>query len=469
MGRRANGEGSVFRRSDGRYGAAAFVHTTNGTRRRIQVYGATRAEASEKLAALLANDHAGVTVPTRSVKVSAYLDYWLEHIVLPTCRQSTYSSYEYVVRLYLKPTLGSQPLRRLGVSTVQQAFNAKLADGASTRMIAEMRKVLGAALTQAQREELIMRNAARLVRPPPYRAKEVYPWTAEQVNRFLEVARSNRLYPLYVLLILYGLRRGEVLGLRWQDIDLDRQVIHIRQQLQANVKGLQQLPVKTAAAERDLPLLGLPARLLAEQRTTAGSAGDLVFTSIKGTPINPHNLGRSFQALRESVGLPRITLHHLRHTTATLLKGLNVSVRDTQTILGHASPTTTQQIYQHSNGADQRVALQGIEQLLLTADKSGARCCQPLLSNNTFVPQLTIDNTGGPGGTRTLDILLKSFPQLPWYASTTSVKQLVTAWQQCLLLGHAAVTTAVKIVTDSPQVDSTNHSGRDTKYTSEYN
>ena len=180
-------------------------------------------------------------------------------------RPTTYPKYEVMVRLYLRPGLGRYRLDRLSVATVQAFLNGRLQDGDSTAKVHAIRTVLGAALTRAMREELIPRNVARLITLPQARAAKRAPWSPAEARRFLEAAKSDLLYPAFVLLLLYGLRRGEVLGLCWRAIDFDKGVIRIEQQLFRAANRLQLGPVKTAAGRRGLPLLGIARDALIRQ------------------------------------------------------------------------------------------------------------------------------------------------------------------------------------------------------------
>jgi len=237
-----------------------------------------------------------------------------------------------------------------------------------------MRQVLSAALSRAVREELITRNVARLVELPAWEPSVVVPWSPMEALAFLQVAIDEPLYPAFVLLLLYGLRRGEVLGLRWQDIDFEAQIIHVRQQIHRSQGQLRIGPAKTRAGSRDLPLLGLAAHALTARtkqqdadRAKLGSAWvdtGLVFTTRTGRPIEPRNLVRSFVRIRDSHGIRKIRLHTIRHTAASLLKDLGVPARDTQIILGHAHISTTQQIYTHVDEAARREALTRLNKLL---------------------------------------------------------------------------------------------------------
>jgi len=164
--RRVNGEGSVYKRGDGYWVGALDVPTTSGARKRVVVYGKTLAEAREKLAKVQQDVRSGIPVSDKVWKLGPYLDYWLENFVKRNRRPATYNLYEMIVRLYLKPGLGSRKLTSLTVPMVQEFLNRRLQKGDSIRKVQVMRTVLSAALTRAVREELIVRNVARLVELP---------------------------------------------------------------------------------------------------------------------------------------------------------------------------------------------------------------------------------------------------------------------------------------------------------------
>ena len=416
MGRHANGEGSIYRRKDGRYEAAAYFLTTSGTRKRIRVYGRTRVEVHDKLTDAKAKAQQGIPLPDKAWKLDSYLDYWLEQVVLPIRRPATYERAKTIVRLYLKPGLGPLQLARLSVSVVQGFVNQQLFEGRSVPTVETIRKVLSAALTRAQREELVTRNVARLVELPKYERPDRTPWTAKEAKTFLHAAQFDPLYPAFTLLALYGLRRGEVLGLRWCDVDFEHEVLHVRQQLQRISGVLRTGPLKTKAGRRDLPLLGLPLRSLRQQRITqdvahasagqawlgSGTPDELVFTTRSGLPVEPRNLVRSFRRICEQHGVRVVRVHDVRHTAATLLKDMGVPARDAQLILGHADISTTQQIYQHDTLDSRHDALSKVERLFWRTTGS-SRCRQILPSTRSIVEELTSFLSGATLGIRTPD------------------------------------------------------------------
>jgi integrase len=373
--KRANGEGTISGpRKDGRYVGAFYALTTAGTRKRVYVYGRTRDEARERLIEEQAKAGKGIPVPAQSWKLGPYFDYWLENVVKLTRRPATYALYEINIRLHLKPELGKHSLRRLSVPVVQTFLNAKLRPGMSVRNVHIQRQILSAALSRAMREELVSRNVARLVELPEWEPAEVVPWSPAEALAFLHASTTDPLYPAFVFLMLYGMRRGEVLGLRWEDIDTDAGIVRIRQQVQRIQGQLHIGPVKTRAGSRYLPLLGLATDALAVRRETqdidrarlGGCWTDtgLVFTTRTGRPIEPRGLVRSFKRICQDNKIREIRVHTLRHTTASLLKDLKVPARDTQAILGHAHIITTQQIYTHVDDVARRDALTRLNKLL---------------------------------------------------------------------------------------------------------
>jgi len=372
--RRSNREGSIWQRQDGRWTGAAYVLTTDGTFRRTYVYGRTREQVHARLVELQSRSARGIPRADLPWKVGEYLDYWLENIARPATRPTTYAKYETITRLYLRPGLGRHRLDRLSVAVVQSWLNGRLAVGDSIAKVHVMRTVLGSALTRAMREELVSRNVARLVSLPPDRPARQQPWSASEALAFLQAARGDPLYPAFVMLLIYGLRRGEALGLSWRDVDLEHGVLRIHRQLLRARGRLQLGPVKTNAGRRDLPLLGVARSALLEHaelkllgaESHEWTDHDLVFTTRTGRPVEPRNLARSFHRIIASHGLRPIRLHSLRHTTATLLKDLGVPPRDTMEILGHARIAVTMEIYTGADDASRRAALTKLSALFGT-------------------------------------------------------------------------------------------------------
>lgn len=470
-GRRANGEGSIYRRRDGRYEAAAYFLTTSGVWKRRRFYAATRTEAHDKLVAAQTQSQQGIRLPEKDWKLGDYLDYWLANVVRPNRKPSTYERYEVAVRLHIRPSLGEYRLSRLSVPLVQTFLNQKVSDGTSVRNTQITREVLRAALSRAVREELLIRNVASLVELPKWERPVIRPWTADEARQFLATAQGDPLYLAFVVLLMYGLRRGEAAGLRWQDIDFQQDVVHIQQQIRRVDGSLQAMPVKTEAGRRDLPLLPTVRDLVRQQ---GNWRSEYVVATGTGRPVEPHNLSRSFHRLCAQQGLRRIRLHDLRHTTATLLKDCGVPARDAQLILGHSTVTITQEIYQHDDLSSRRRALSKVEALLggtettttdrnrLLADDTaedggavrgvavGGRCRHQLPSKPFFDDRITTFISGRGDRTRTCDTRFWSSLEHSLEERLTSVNGAVQAWSRTWKFGCVAVKIAVSSTEKRP-------------------
>ncbi|ROP38967.1 tyrosine-type recombinase/integrase [Saccharothrix texasensis] len=471
--RSANGEGSIYRRKDGRYEAALYVDTTSGKRKRLRFYGTTRTEVSAKLTEARLQAQRGVPSPDKNWRVGEYLDHWLDQAVRTKRRPLTYRRSEAIVRLRLKPGLGTYALKGLSVHTIQMFLDRLHATGTTEASLYQIRKVLSAALTYAVRTELLFRNVARLVELPTYTPREAAYWSTKELERFLHAGEQDPLYSMFVMLVLYGLRSGEVRGIRWCDVDFERDELRIRQQVQRIDGALQQVPLKTASSRRDEPLLATAREVLLRQRTkqavaraTAGSSwqgsGDeteLVFTTKSGRPIEARNVLRSFRRICAQHEIPLITLHGLRHSNATTQKDLDVPARDIQAILGHGDVKTTG-IYEHVDMSRKRAALEKVEGQLFAEDV-GDRGRSRQLSRQSHEPTAvnhpgirTKENThlcrvgtffGGSSQTRTGDTRLFRTTEQILQGRITEVKERVKRAERQWMLGAVAVNLAVRV------------------------
>ncbi|GGZ42445.1 tyrosine-type recombinase/integrase [Streptomyces rubiginosohelvolus] len=370
--RNPNGAGSIWRRKDGRYEARVYVPQPDGTRKRKTVYGSTWDECDTKRQELVLRDRQGVPTPTRSAKLSEWLPYWLEEFVRDDRKKTTYAKYETHVRRYLIPHIGSKRLETLGAADVRRMLAAVTAQ-ASAATAKESHRVLRSAITAACREELITRNVVKLVPAPRVQSRELKPWDLEETTTFLEAARKDPLYAAFVMAVALGLRRGEILGLRWSDIDLERRTLTVRNQIQRVQKELYADSTKNRRTRViPVPLMCVaPLRWQrlrqAAQRDAAGRAwhdSAYVFTTRSGRTIEPRNLSRSFERITEDAGLRRIRLHDARHGCATLLFAAGVPARVVMEILGHSQIAVTMNIYTHVSDANRREAMGHMDRLL---------------------------------------------------------------------------------------------------------
>ncbi|WP_432158624.1 MULTISPECIES: tyrosine-type recombinase/integrase [unclassified Streptomyces] len=370
--RNPNGAGSIWQRKDGRYEARVYVPQPDGTRKRKTVYGATWEECDEKRQELVRRDRQGIPTPSRSAKLSEWLPYWLEEYIRPHRKRTTYVKYEMHVRLYLVPLLGSRRLESLTTANVRQMLS-KVTAQASAATAKEAHRVLRTALTAACREELISRNVVQLVPAPRVEPRELRPWTLDETLTFLEAARTDGLYAAFVLAVALGLRRGEILGLQWKDVDLDRRTLTVRTTLH---RGGNELYLDTTKNRRarvvPIPLMCVaPLRWQrlrqADRRAAAGAEwheSDHVFTTRSGRPIEPRNLYRSFLRISESASLPKVRLHDTRHGCASLLFAAGVAPRTVMEILGHSQIAVTMNVYTHVSDDHRREAMGHMDRLL---------------------------------------------------------------------------------------------------------
>ncbi len=410
--RSPNGSGTVYRRKDGRYEAAVWVTTPTGQRRRKRVYGHTYGEAHEKYVVLLRQAHQGLSVATRSQRLDEYLAYWLEQVARPSVRGTTYAKYETFVRLYLAPGLGRKQLEKLTTADVRGFLNAQREIGQSTPTLQAMHAVLRNALQNAMREDLVVRNVAALVRVPQAGPREFTPWSVDEAVTFLATAQSHPLHAAFLVVIALGLRRGEVLGTSWDQVNLDEGRVRVRQQLQRVGGELQLATVKTRRSDRVVPLpdscVHALRRRKAAQAADRLAAGErwvetgLVFTTRHGTPVEPRNFARTFDDLCEQAGVRRIRLHDTRHTCATLLAAAGTHPRTIMAILGHSQIAVTMNVYTHVTTEDQRTAVGLVGGLLdrLPAAEEVARSRQsrPSEGISTYLELSGEDETPGQRG-----------------------------------------------------------------------
>ncbi|WP_406178043.1 tyrosine-type recombinase/integrase [Streptomyces sp. NBC_00996] len=391
---RANGDGTVYQRKDSRWEAAGYVLAPGNIRKRVRVYGSSRTEALAKLTEKIAASNRGLPVPSTQGSLAAYLTYWLENVAVHQLRENTHTRYAAVARLYLIPGLGRKKLAKLTAKDVRTWLNqlrticqccARGLDTArdqrlccaagnccsrrlSPLTLTYVHSVLKSALEHAVREEEIPRNVARNVRTGTPRPRRFEPLTTEEAREFLAAASGHRLQPLFELALHTGLRKGELLGLRWEDLDLTGGTVSIRRTLQrTNSGGLTALPTKTQSSERRISLPTPCLRSLEQhrdrqrqEREAAGTGwkdSGYVFTRPDGAPIEGATLTRHFNTLLRQARLRRIRFHDLRHSAATLLLEQGVELVVIKELLGHAHIGVTATVYAHVRLRLQRDAI----------------------------------------------------------------------------------------------------------------
>lgn len=348
-----HGAGTINERN-GRFQAQVLVKG-----RRVSKTFPTRTEAKKWIRQTLANADQGL-LPANDGKVTLeqFLSKWLE-MTTPSIRPKTIEQYEGMIRLHINPTLGKVRLAALRADHLQSLYGERLTSGLSARTVQIIHMVLHHALKDAVRWGRLPRNVADATTPPKPKRREMAVWTQEQARLFLDGVRGDRYDALYVLALSCGLRAGELLGLKWEDVDLDRGRIQVQRTIQRVGKGngLTEGEPKTARGRRQIvlpesareALRRWKVRQLEDQmlhRTRWQQTG-YVFTSTVGTATEPRRLKTDFAAHVKRLGLPPLNFHGLRHTCATTLLSRGVHPRVVQELLGHSSISLTLDTYSH--------------------------------------------------------------------------------------------------------------------------
>jgi integrase len=373
-GRRGHGEGSIFRRDDGLWVAVVDLGRVNGRRRRKALYGKTRREVQQKLVPAQRARQQGLPQTSERQTVAMFLKEWLGTVRLEL-RATTFRRYEENVRIHAIPALGALSLAQLSPQHLRTLYADRIAAGLAPASVGHLHAVLHKALRQAERDGIIPRNVAALVTPPRSPHKTMQTLSPEQVRTLLDATLGDRLEALYVLATTSGMRQGELLALRWRDLDLDARTISVQATLQWTPDGYALAEPKTARSRRQIVLAEVAIAALRrhrirqlEERMAVGATWrdlDLVFTNEIGGPMDaPNLLRRRFYPLLKRAGLPRIRFHDLRHTAATLMLGLGEHPKVVSEMLGHSQIAVTLDLYSHVTPTMQRGAVRALDGLL---------------------------------------------------------------------------------------------------------
>jgi len=328
-----------------------------GTRRQRSQSFRLKRDAEATLATWLAEIDRGTAVDTAKLTVGEFLTHWLDTVAAHRVRPTTLEDYRYTVNRHIVPALGSIPVQRLTAAQVQ-AFYAELRDagrGARTVQLCHLR--LSQALKQGVKWGTVTRNVCYAVDPPRSKAKPGQTWTADEARRFLVATESDALGHLWLLALTTGARKGELLGLRWQDLDLDRGTMTIRQAVAVHAGRVIFQQPKSKAALRTVTLptemvAALRSHRVRQANSRAAVADfytdhDLVVATALGTPVHPSNVLRSLYRVMDHAGVPRISFHAMRHAHATWLIAAGQPITTVSDRLGHARSSITLDTYAH--------------------------------------------------------------------------------------------------------------------------
>lgn len=353
MGKRAHGEGTISKRPDGTWeGKVSLGYDGEGKRKRKTVYGRTRQEVKGKLDELKRQIEGG-TFSDAKLTMNVYLEQWLTEKGREV-KPQTAEDYRYQLEKYVLPVIGRLELGKLTPLKVQ-AMCGELSDRISPQRANKCRRVLSGALSQAVRWQLIARNPCDAVKPLKVAQTEMKLWVPKEAARFLDSARTHRLFALFYLAMSTGMRRGELLGLRWEDVGESYLVVR-----QAVIEQRGRIMITTPKTEKGARRIALSPdvgevmnqhrdRQEAERQLlgTAWPDTGLVFVSEVGTLLHPRNFTRTWHTLQTNAGVRRVKLHDLRHLHASMAIRSGVDPKVLADRLGHAKASFTLDVYTH--------------------------------------------------------------------------------------------------------------------------
>ena len=390
--KRGQGEGSVFKRKDGLWVAQVTIQGNHVTK-----YHKTQREARDWLQLTLSQVQKGMSFTAARTTLKEYLEEWLITFK-SSVRPKTITQYSQIVRQHIIPNLGKIKLKDLRPDQIQLLYNAKLKAGVSTRTVLLIHAVLHRSLEMALKWGLIGRNPVDVVSRPKYRHQEMRTLTDDQVRTFLSYTKGTRFEALFWIAISTGMRQGEILGLKWSDLDWLERKLHIQRQVQRLPgEGLVFAETKSAASRRVVGLSTMTIESLKRHwdhqqnlRILAGEKwveNDLIFPSTRGTPLDHKNLDRIFKSFLEKAGIQKIRFHDLRHTAATLMLQEGVHPKVVQERLGHSDISLTLNIYSHVLPSMQEEAAEKLDAIMYPIDIS-----QQLKENRPARPRRDFDD-----------------------------------------------------------------------------
>ena len=376
--KRANGEGSIRKRKDGRwegrYTAGHNLETGKPIYR--NVLGKTQAEVKEKLKTAIQETQSLDFSKTGQYTVGQWMDVWYENYAKIKVRPSSHQTYKGYIENHIKPNIGDIPLEKLTTLDLQRLYKTLLANGRVDRLeskgqpkglspktVRNIHQILSSALKLAQEQRIILTNPAEGCALPKVEHREMKTLPVEQLQSFLREAKDSGVFELYYLELATGLRRGELLGLKWEDIDLEHGDLRVRRQI-ARINGkVVEAPLKTKNAYRTLPLAEDTISILKEQKKKVGNS-PWVFPSATGGPISPDSVLHMLHRVLKRAGLPQVRFHDLRHTFATLALQNGVDIKTVSGMLGHFSAGFTLDTYAHVTTSAQKAAANTMGKLL---------------------------------------------------------------------------------------------------------
>ena len=330
----------------------------NGKRRQIKRRGfLSEKEALREMRKVMQQVDDNAYIKSSKIKYVDFLEgEWLESKALKL-RETTLKTYKSNIRIHIKPYFQNQEMPKITTQMIERFYgHLSRVSGLSERSIQDIHKIVKSSFKTAMKRRYISYSPAAEAEAPKVPHKEMAVWNREEASAFLKASERHDLYIAFLLALTTGMRQSEILGLRWRDVDFQKEVLHVRQTLSHDGKKLQQ-ETKTKSSTRTISLMNQTLVDLQKQRKkveklrrTAGEGykeHDLVVCTKFGTPIIPRNLLRSFYDLMKKAGVPKIRFHDLRHTVASLMLSNNVNPKVVKEIFGHSDIRVTLDTYSH--------------------------------------------------------------------------------------------------------------------------
>ena len=375
--KRANGEGNIRKRKDGRWEGRFTAGHDPATGKQIikNVLGKTQAEVKEKLKKAMEDVEKVDFTKTGKYTVGIWMDEWFENVAKIKVRASSHQTYKGYIDNHIKPNIGNIPIEKLTTMDLQKFYRKLLTKGRverieakdqpkglSAKTVRNINQVISSAMDLAVAQKIIPANPTNACALPKIEHQEMQTIPAEQLQAFLQEAKATGVYEMYYIELATGLRRGELLGLKWQDIDWKNGLIKVRRQV-ARVDGqIKEAPLKTKNSYRTVTISQQALEVLKAQKKKTNDA--YVFPSPNGGPISPDSVNNMLKRVLERAGIPKIRFHDLRHTFATIALQNGVDIKTVSGMLGHFSAGFTLDTYAHVTTSAQKEAAQTIGNIL---------------------------------------------------------------------------------------------------------
>lgn len=366
--KRANGEGSICKYENGWRGAISYKDSTGKTKRK-NFYAKTQKEVKAKMDSFKKSLNHGVLKFDENITLEEYYYYWLYNIRKPKLKASSFERYDGIYRNYVANTaLGKTKLINLKISNIESYYNFLLKEkGKNPSTIKSINKYLKPCLNHAVKEDCIQKNWCSYVDIEKSNSHtqniKFNIFSLEEQNNFLSNIKNHRLYTLFLTAFASGLRQGELLALKWEDIDFNNNIIKVNKSIRRiknttdNKSSLQIQSTKTESSKRDVNIPIIVTKYLREHKfnqniekskyDTLYSDNNFVFATELGQPIDSRNLIKIYKKLLKENNIPYRKFHSIRHTYATRLFEQNVPPKTVQALMGHSNITTTLNIYTH--------------------------------------------------------------------------------------------------------------------------